>query len=266
MLFYPSKIFWFMAAPTNAFVLLGLLAAILLFTRFVRGARWLALFAACGLLAAGMSPLPFWLMRPLEDRFPKIEAAGDIAGIIVLGGAIGTTRGVTSLNDKGSRMTDSAILALRNPRATLAFTGGDGSLLEERDDSEARTEAEAARRFYLSLGIPPGQIILEDRSRNTWENAIFLKPLLQAKPGERWLLITSAWHMPRSVGIFRRAGIEIVPYPVDFTTRGTARDYRQINRGFSHGLMLTDLAVKEWIGLFVYRLVGYTDSLLPGPR
>jgi uncharacterized SAM-binding protein YcdF (DUF218 family) len=108
-------------------------------------------------------------------------------------------------------------------------------------------------------------LILEDRSRNTRENAAFLKPLLQQKPGERWLLVTSAWHMPRSVGVFRKAGIDIIPHPVDFSTTGSGADMLRFSRGFSHGLGLTDLAVKEWIGLIAYRLAGYTDELVPGP-
>jgi uncharacterized SAM-binding protein YcdF (DUF218 family) len=265
MFFNASKLFWFLAAPTNALVLLTLLGALLAFTRFARPARWLVLFAAFSFLMAGMSPLPFWLMRPLEDRFPKVALTGPVDGIIVLGGAIGTTRGMTSLNDAAARMTDSAALALRYPGARLVFSGGDGSLIESQSDGEAKTEADAARQFYRSLGIPASQIIIEDKSRNTRENAVFTKPLLDQKPGQRWLLITSAWHMPRSVGIFRQAGINISPYPVDYTTRGLPRDYRQLNRGFSYGLTLTDLAVKEWIGLIVYRIAGYTDSLLPGP-
>jgi uncharacterized SAM-binding protein YcdF (DUF218 family) len=265
MFFYPSKLLWFVAQPTNALTLVVLLSAILLFTRLARPARWLALMAGLGLLTAGMSPLPYWLLRPLEDRFPKVEMTGDVAGIIVLGGAIGTTRGMTSLNDAGARMTDSTALALKFPKAKLVFSGGDATLVEELDATEAKTEAEAARRFYVSLGIDERRLILEDKSRNTRENAILTKALINQKPGERWLLITSAWHMPRSVGIFRQAGIDVVPYPVDYATRGIARDYRQLNRGFSYGLSLTDLAVKEWVGLLVYRLAGYTDSLLPGP-
>jgi uncharacterized SAM-binding protein YcdF (DUF218 family) len=265
MFFYPSKLFWFLAAPTNALTLGLLLAAVLLFTRVARPARWLALLCAIGLLLAGMSPLPFWLMRPLEDRFTRPVIDGPITGIIVLGGAVGTTRGFTSLNDAGARMSDSAALALRHPEARLVFSGGDGSIIGVTGEGEATTEAEAARRFYTGLGVPEHRITLEDRSRNTRENAVFTRDLVKPQPGERWLLVTSAWHMPRSVGIFRRAGMEVIPYPADFTTRGTARDYRHINRGFSHGLMLTDLAVKEWIGLVVYRLVGYTDTLLPGP-
>lgn len=265
MFFSASKLFWFLAAPTNALTLLALLAALLQFTRAARPARWLALFSAFGLIFAGMGPLAYWLLRPLEDRFPQAAVSGPIDGIIVLGGAINTTRGMTSMNEAAARMTESAALALRYPGAKLVFTGGDGSLLANTPDGEAKTEAAAARQFYISLGIPASQLIIEDRSSNTYENAIFTKPLLDQKPGQRWLLITSAWHMPRAVGIFRRAGIDVIPYPVDFTTYGLDRDYRQLNRGFSYGLGLTDVVVKEWIGLVAYRLAGYTDSLLPGP-
>ncbi len=265
MFFYLSKLFWFIAQPTNALVLLTTLSALLLFTRFARPARWLALLAGVGLVMGGMSPVPYWLIRPLEDRFPKLAITGEITGIIVLGGAITTTRGMTSTNASAARMMDSAALALKHPNAKLVFTGGDSSLVEETEADEARTEAEAASRFYQSLGIDPKRLILEDKSRNTFENAIFTKLLINQKPGERWLLITSAWHMPRSVGTFRKAGLDVIPYPVDFSTRGTARDYRQLNRGFSHGLELTDSVVKEWIGLIAYRLAGYTDALVPGP-
>lgn len=271
MFFQLSKLFWFVAAPTNALVLLALLGTIMLFTRASRLGRWLALGGTVGLLICGMSPVSNWLMRPLEDRFqrPKLEATNApsaFAGIIVLGGAIGSARGFPAMNDAAERMTESAALALRFPDALLAFTGGDGSILRIVEDGEAATEAEAARRFYVSLAIDENRLILEDASRNTRENAVFLKPLLDArKAGGRWLLVTSAWHMPRSVGIFRRAGIDVVPYPVDFMTRGTMRDYRRLNRGFSQGLALTDLAAKEWIGLIAYRLMGYTDTLVPGP-
>ena len=265
MFFYLSKLFWFVAQPTNALVLLSLLGALMLFTRFARPARWLVLMAGVGLITGGMSPLPYWLIRPLEDRFPMPMITGEITGIIVLGGAIKTTRGMTSTNASAARMTDSAALALKHPNARLVFTGGDGSLIDDIGPDEARTEADAASRFYQSLGIDPKRLVLEDKSRNTFENAVFTKPLLNQKPGERWVLITSAWHMPRSVGIFRKAGVDVIPYPVDFSTRGTAGDYRQFNRGFSHGLEMTDSVVKEWIGLIVYRLAGYTDALLPGP-
>jgi uncharacterized SAM-binding protein YcdF (DUF218 family) len=181
--------------------------------------------------------------------------------MIVLGGAIGAARGDVVFNQSASRMTASVELARRFPDSRIAFTGGSATLIGRAD----MTEAEAARRFYLSQGIAAERLILEDESRNTRENAVLLKPLLAQKPGERWLLVTSAFHMPRSVGIFRKAGVEVIPYPVDFTTSGTLRDFIGVNREFADGFERTDRAVREWVGLLAYRLVGYTDALFPSP-
>ena len=126
------------------------------------------------------------------------------------------------------------------------------------------TEADAANEFFRLSGIESGRLIIEGRSRNTHENALFTRQLVQPKPGERWLLVTSAFHMPRAVGCFRTVGLEPEAYPVDYRTDGDARDFHPFRRMF-HGMQLTDLAVKEWIGLMVYRAVGYTAELLPGP-
>ncbi|MCO4054797.1 MAG: DUF218 domain-containing protein [Bosea sp.] len=261
MFFYLSKIFWLVAAPTHLLVLVAALGILLLFTRFMRQGRLLALAGVAGLLIIGATPVGRMLTRPLEDRFPRPDVASGITGMIVLGGAIGTARGEVVFNEAATRMTASIELAHRFPGARIAFTGGSAALIGRADMSEA----EAARRFYLSQGIAAERLILEDKSRNTRQNAILLKPLLRQKPGERWLLVTSASHMPRSVGIFRKAGIEVIPYPVDFTTSGTLRDFIGVNREFVDGLKRTDNAVREWVGLLAYRLVGYTDAILPSP-
>lgn len=107
-------------------------------------------------------------------------------------------------------------------------------------------------------------MILEDRSRNTRENAQFSADLVHPEPGERWLLVTSAWHMPRAVGCFRQAGFTVTAFPVDYRTRGWG-DRVRLNGFASDGLLQLDLAVKEWIGLVVYRIAGYTPDWLPGP-
>jgi uncharacterized SAM-binding protein YcdF (DUF218 family) len=261
MFFYLSKIFWLFAAPTNLLLLVAGLGTLLLFTRFMRWGRLLALAGVVGLLIIGATPVGRMLTRPLEDRFPRPDISSGITGMIVLGGAIGAARGDVVFNEAATRMTASVELARRFPDARIAFTGGSAALIGQAD----MTEAEAARRFYLSQGITAGRLILEDKSRNTRENAVLLKPMLAQKPGERWLLVTSAFHMPRSVGIFRTAGIEVIPYPVDFTTSGTLRDIIGINREFADGFERTDRAVREWLGLLAYRLAGYTDALFPSP-
>lgn len=103
---------------------------------------------------------------------------------------------------------------------------------------------------------------MERRSRNTYENAVFTKALVAPKPGERWLLVTSAYHMPRSVGLFRRAGFLVEPYPVDWRIGERVFAFENVS---ADGLFRTDIAVREWLGLLAYRLSGRTGELLPGP-
>ena len=120
------------------------------------------------------------------------------------------------------------------------------------------------RALWLSLGVPAQRMTFENRSRNTYENATMTRAIVQPRPGERWLLVTSAAHMPRSMGIFRRAGWNMIAYPVDYRTFGDARDVRPTTLALD-ALRRIDAALHEWIGLLVYRLTGKTDSLLPAP-
>ncbi|MFT3953062.1 MAG: YdcF family protein [Piscinibacter sp.] len=130
----------------------------------------------------------------------------------------------------------------------------------------ALDEAGAAERLFIALGVAKERITIERDSRNTWENALLTRQMLQPKPGERWLLVTSAWHMPRSVGIFRVAGFDVVPYPVDFESRNTDREIRRPILPMSRGLDLVDRMAREWVGLLAYRVGGRTDALFPAPR
>ncbi len=106
--------------------------------------------------------------------------------------------------------------------------------------------------------------MLERRSRNTWENAEFSKAIAAPKNGERWLLVTSAYHMPRSVGIFRKVGFAIEPYPADWQLGGAA-DLLRFSVSSVEGLEHTGLALREWMGLFAYWVTGKTSELFPGP-
>jgi uncharacterized SAM-binding protein YcdF (DUF218 family) len=260
--FFPiSKIVWFFASPTNFLVVLAVLAAVLLFTRWKRLGRAAAVLAALGLLAIGFGPVGKLVVRPLEDRFPQTTADGrPVDGVVVLGGAIGFGRGQVAFNEATARMTAGIEIAKRHPGARLVFTGGDGSLFE----GDGRAEADAAEALFRLAGIEGERLVLERRPRNTRENALFTRELVAPKPGERWLLVTSAFHMPRAIGCFRAVGLDLAAYPVDYRTEGDARDLRPFRHMFN-GLQLTDIAVKEWLGLVAYRLAGYTPELLPRP-
>lgn len=262
MFFTLSKIAWFVLSPVNLVILLAAFAGLLAFTRFARPARWLGLLALTGLLLLSFSPLPRILVRPLEDRFPQQDAArGPVAGVIVLGGAIGVARGDVVLNYAAARMTKAVELARLHPQAKIVFTGGGASLLSPI----VRTEADGAKLLFDSLGLPPEQLLLEDKSRNTRENASFTRRLVDPKPGERWLLLTSAWHMPRAIGVFRKAGFHVEAFPVDFISGGEPADFTRPYARAPRGLGIADDALKEWVGLLAYWLAGYTDALFPGP-
>ena len=264
MFFLAAKILGFFALPSNILIALGLLGIVLMATRFARAGRRLAVTALVLIAIAGLSPLGNALILPLEERFPPWDASRGVpTGIISLGGAIDTVvspaRGEVALNEAAERLTTMAELVRRYPEAHGVFSGGSGRLIYD-----GATEAEFAVRLFESFGIAKSRIILESKSRDTDENAHFTKELVQPKPGERWLLVTSAHHMPRAVGVFRAVGFPVEAFPVDYRTRG-AIDLLRPFSNVGDGLRRTDTAAREWVGLAVYRLTGRTKELFPRP-
>jgi len=262
--FVLAKILGFFALPSNIFISAGLLGVILMATRFARAGRRLAVTALILIALFGLSPFGNAIILPLEERFPPWDASrGAPAGIISLGGALDTVvspaRGEVALNEAAERVTSIAELARRYPDARIVFTGGSGRIVYD-----GVSEAELAVRLFASFGIAKERIILEDKSRDTLENARFTKALVQPKPGERWLLVTSAHHMPRSIGLFRAEGFPVEAFPVDYRTRGAIDILRPFS-SVGDGLRRTDTAMREWVGLLVYRLSGRTAELFPGP-
>ncbi len=267
MFYTVSKVFWLFAAPSNFIALTMLAGIVLLALRRSRAGRFLV-FAGVGLyLACGPGPVGPFLTILLENRFPRPPAdMPEPDGVIVLGGAMDDSmiqfRNALVLGPSGTRMTEAVALALRYPKARMVFTGGSADIA---GNSRKMSEAEAARRLFESLGLPPGRFLLEDRSRNTWENAVFTRNLVQPKPGERWLLVTSATHIPRSMGIFRQAGFDVIAWPAHYYTSGRWEDVPVVTRASSDGLTMVDVSVREWIGLVVYWLTGKTSALFPAP-
>jgi uncharacterized SAM-binding protein YcdF (DUF218 family) len=262
MFFVLSKILWTVVRPLTLLALLavaGLGARRLGWRRLGGG---LVAVAALGFGFGEFTSLGILVASPLENRFPVVETLPDhVTGLIVLGGALeaGATaqaRGQVLLNDSAERMTEAVALARRRPAARIAFTGFSGALAPE-----GWSEAEMARRFFSAMGVDPQRVVYEDKSRNTAENAAFLERAIRPGPAETWLLITSAAHMPRAVGCFRKVGWTVTPFPVDFTGPPGA-GLRLITGG---GLDDLGHALHEWIGLLAYRLTGRTDTLFPGP-
>jgi uncharacterized SAM-binding protein YcdF (DUF218 family) len=176
---------------------------------------------------------------------------------------VGRARRAPTLNEAGERLLEGAVLAHRFPDTKVAFSGGDAGILYKSD-----SEADGAAALLTQLGVARSRLILESDARDTYENAVFLKKELEAKgeldASKRWLLITSAYHMPRSIGAFRDAGFTVEPWPVDYRTRGSADLARPFDK-VSEGLRRVDVAAREWVGLLAYWITGRTAVLFPAP-
>jgi len=262
MTFTLSKVLWILVAPGNALLIGLILGLVLLAIGWRRTGRFLTVMAALGLLLAAVLPVGK-LLQPLENRFPAMYEPPDrVDGIVVLGGSISL-----DVSEKrrqvnfgyGERLTAFVTLAQRYPDARLVFTGGSGAL----SLTEFR-EADVAKRLFAELGMDTSRIVFERDSRNTHDNAVFSKREVQPKDGETWLLVTSAFHMPRAVGCFRQVGWHVVPYPVDYTTTG--EDAFELGFDLAGGLNALNDAVHEYVGLAAYYLMGRTDTLFPGPE
>jgi uncharacterized SAM-binding protein YcdF (DUF218 family) len=263
LFFFLSKTFGYLSLPTNFLIGLGLLGVVLLATRFARAGRRLMVASILLLAIAGFSPLGNWLLYPLEQRFPPCDIAdGAPDGIIVLGGSIdadlSVAHGTAVVRTAADRIFAVAALARRFPSARVIFSGGSANLVS----NDAR-EADYAAALFESLGVDKARLIMERRSRNTQENAEFSKALAAPKSGERWLLVTSAYHMPRAVGLFRKAQFGVEACPVDWRVGGAA-DLFAFSVVGHDALTRTDIGVREWIGLLAYWLTGKIDEPFPG--
>ncbi len=263
MFFFVSKLLWLPLAPVNLCIF-GALIGVGLQRWFPRGGRRVVLLFVGALAVMTFSPLGQLLLRPLEMRFPPPPAALPAPyGIIVLGGAIdeglSAAHGQVDLQEGASRLTEAALLARRYPQARVFYTGGSAWPMGGES-----AEALYARELLVGLGVAPERIGIETRSRNTDENARFSAAILKPEPGQSWLIVTSAFHMPRSMGLFREAGFDVTAFPVDYRTYGDSRDGWPIPFRVTE-LSLCDLAIHEWIGLTAYWLDGKIRHWFPAP-
>jgi len=262
MFFYLSKILWFVFTPGNALLLALCLGLILLMTRWRRLGRWLVSLWVLTALTLTFVPVGGWMLYSLENRFPVPATLPDkIDGIVVLGGVIDPRltmhRGTPALNGAVERITVSAALAKAHPEARLIFTAGSGRMLDDI------READYVVSLYQQLGIAESRLLLDRDARNTWENAERAYALATPKPDENWILVTSASHMPRAVGVFRRIGWSMIAYPVDFRTY-LGQTFSPL-MSFGDGLGSFSNSLHEWIGLTAYWLTGKTGAAFPKP-
>jgi uncharacterized SAM-binding protein YcdF (DUF218 family) len=263
--FVASKIFWMLASPINLLLFGALAGVVLCYGRHARFGRGLALTAILILLALATLPFRALLLVPLENRFP--EPSSDLQppyGIIVLGGAINdamsAVRGQTIFDEGGERITEAVILAKRFPQARVVYTSGANSLLGGSSNEAAR-----ARDLMVAMGVARDRVTIEDKARNTDENARFTAAIVHPEASQRWVVVTSAFHMPRAMGVFEKAGFHPIPYPVSFYTSGRWIDDFRPTLDPLGNLKTFMLAAHEWIGLAAYYASGRIDHLFPGP-
>ncbi len=218
---------------------------------------------AGGVTALLLLPVDLWLLRPLESQFPPAQAPPHVDGLIVIGDAVSGTISADNtgptLDRNGDRLTALAILARFYPQARVVF-GGRPAV----SAPGASTELEESPVLLERLGVARGRVLYDDQSSTTWENAVNALALGQPKPGETWVLVTSASHMPRAIGAFRGAGWPtVLPWPVAYRT--TKAGWPALLQPAATRLLMVDLAAYEWVGLVAYRLQGRTNRLLPEP-
>ena len=263
MFFLASKILWYLLNPFNIILLLFISGWILL-SRKPKIGKALLTSALILIFLCGLSPIPTVLIRTLENRILARPVPNRIDGIIILAGGVDmklSRRGLIELRAEADRIVEGVILAKRHPEAKVVITGGTGFL----GQSDALREADGLAKLARSLGIPSERIIIERNSRNTHEHAVEMAKLLKGKKNEKWLLITSAAHMPRSVGCFRKVGLSPIPYPVDYKSAEDGFGGLSISIFFPalSNISRFSEALHEWIGLITYRLMGYTDLVFP---
>jgi len=270
MFFVISKIVAWFLSPINIISLLIILGVITFIISLKHGKTFIkksyqTMFATAFIIILCFATMPIghWLVQPLEERFIKTSPIPpDIDGIIVLGGSINVDmsyeRNQIHLNNYGGRLLAFIDLAHNFKYATLLYTGGNSSLI----NNGGKTEAEIARNVLRKTGIKTNRIIFEDQSRNTFENVIYSKKMINPQPNEKWLLITSAIHMPRSIGIFKKQKWNVIPHPVDFQTFPGEQTINK-NIDIENNMRITKSAMKEWVGLIAYYLTDKTTSIFP---
>jgi uncharacterized SAM-binding protein YcdF (DUF218 family) len=243
---------WLLIEPSHL-ILYSAVAGVVLWP--LRVGKWCR--GACALLivALGLLPTAWALMTPLEQRFgfpPKLDR---VDGIVVLAGAeqadLSEVYAEPQLDEHADRLTTFLLLAARFPSARLVHSG----------DTQPNSQSAIARAVLLGAGLDPARIVFENRSRNTCDSPAAVRALVAPRADERWLLVTSAVHMPRAIACYRAAGWDVIPYPADFSRGPSAPSFGLV--GNLHDL---DTAAHEWVGLVYYRVMGYTSELFPAPR
>ncbi|MDB5393596.1 MAG: hypothetical protein JWM91_1102 [Rhodospirillales bacterium] len=244
-----SKLGWYVVEPSHLLVWALVAAAVLSIKRRRSGAVLTAVCAGI-LLALLTLPIGNWALRAIEDQYPRPPWPEHVDGVLILGeglnGEILNARGVPSVGQNGAGFIAAWTLAQKYPQARVVFSGGSGEL-----ESGTVPEAQVAEQLFQQMGLSPDRTVYEAKSRNTWENILFSKKLVNPDPHEIWLLVASAYHVPRAMAVAKRLDWDLIPWPSDYLTVGKGPE---THLSLSTNLAHLDLAVHEWFGLMIYHL------------
>lgn len=254
LFFIASKLIGPLLRLETWIVLTLAMIVIALLRRKTRAALILSGLTFCVLTVLSVFPLGNLLLQPIERQYLANPPLQQVDGIIVLGGSEKTGPSAfwdqPQWNEGAERLIIAAQLARRFDRARILFSGGSGALRDLM--GAALTEAELTGQALQALGIAKERLILEKAARNTAENAQLSRARANPAPGETWLLVTSAFHMPRALRSFKAAGwTDLVPYPVDYRTSAFSEE---IGWQLLHNTHVLNTAIREWIGQRVYQL------------
>jgi uncharacterized SAM-binding protein YcdF (DUF218 family) len=260
-MFFFAKVFWLTSQPVTIGFLLIALSFVLMIFRIRR------LAIAAGLLSLTLIFVSFYttsgalIVQELEDRFPRPAAPADVACIVLLGGGIATkvdgVRGGYNLDDAADRYIETVRLAGVYPNARIIMSGGDGSLT-----GGYVKEADIIRRMFDDFHIDPARVEYDAESRDTYENAINTRAILQRLNLDNCLLVTSGFHMPRAVAIFRNLGMDVTPWVADYRTTGKQGLTLSAGHPIDNADLLTT-GLREWIGIVAYYFAGRVSTLYP---
>lgn len=187
----------------------------------------------------------------------KLASGGTLAHVTV-NPALSAEHNQLVLQSTIERLFSFAALVEVHPEATLVYSGSSGSLT-----TQEFKEADLARTALKRLGMNTDKVIFESQSRNTFENIQLIKALISPKEGEVWVLVTSAQHMPRAMGIARAESWQMIPYPVDYNFPKQME--MSISLNFASGAGNLYVGLYEFIGLAMYKLTGKIDEFYPAP-
>lgn len=259
--FILSKVFWLFINPENILILAFAITALLFILKKDRLAKKIFYWSSAILFVIALFPIGSWLIYPLETQFssqPKLPNKVD--GIILLGGSFipssSQTWNKVQTNRYADRVFSFVSLMQQYPNAKAIFTGGKASI-----QAMHPSEAFFAKKLFKELGIKKGRVLFDDKARNTYENSLYAKKLAKPKQGENWIVISSAFHLPRSVGVFCQQNWPVIPYPADY--HSDPKTFLMPSLSLSGNLDVLNDAIHEWIGLGAYYLTHKTNAWLP---